>query len=277
MNTHNEKLFFFDKAKLLACATEYASAYQANEPFPHVVIDNFLPDDVAEKILGEFPTPESDTWQQKFEEPNTQHLKLACEDDTRIPDFTRHVLSQFNSSSMAEFVEILSGITGMIPDPHYRGGGLHQTLRGGNLGIHIDFNRYKRLELNRRVNILIYLNKDWKEEYGGHLELWNRDMTTCVKKVAPIFNRFAMFSTTGYSYHGHPDPLNFPPHMTRKSLALYYYTTAVADAETEVPHTTMFRKRPGETWKRGTREIIKDFIPPIVVRAVGHAKKRLKK
>ena len=276
MNT-NEPLFYFDKAKLLALAEEYKHTYQTNKPFPHVVIDNFLPTEVAERVLAEFPTPESDIWQQRFDDPNTQHLKLACEDDTRMPDFTRHVLSQFNSSSMAEFVEILSGIEHIIPDPHYRGGGLHQTMRGGNLGIHIDFNRYKRLDLNRRVNILIYLNKDWKPEYGGDLELWDKDMKHCVDRVPPVFNRFAMFSTTGYSYHGQPDPLKCPEGMTRKSLALYYYTNKTADAETEDPHTTVFMKRPGEKYTRTSKEVIKDFIPPVALRAAVDLKKRFKK
>jgi hypothetical protein len=275
--TNNPPLFFFDKSKLLALGEEYKDVYQKNDPFPHVVIDNFLPEEVVEKILAEFPTPDSSIWQQRFDDEDTQHLKLACEDDTRIPDFTRHVLSQFNSSTMAEFVEMLTGISGIIPDPHFRGGGLHQTLPGGLLGVHIDFNRYKRLSLNRRVNILIYLNKDWKEEYGGHLELWNRDMTKCEKKVAPLFNRFAMFSTTGYSYHGHPDPLRCPPGMTRKSLALYYYTTEVGDEETEIPHTTLFQKRPGEVRKRGMKDVAKDFIPPIAFKAVQRIRKSLKK
>lgn len=94
----SEPFFYFDKPKLLALAEQYKDAYQHNDPFPHVVIDNFLPTEVAERILAEFPKPDDDTvWQQRFEDANTQNLKLACEDDTRIPDFTRHVLSQFNS------------------------------------------------------------------------------------------------------------------------------------------------------------------------------------
>jgi Rps23 Pro-64 3,4-dihydroxylase Tpa1-like proline 4-hydroxylase len=274
MNT-DEKFFYFDKDALLALAHTHKDTYHTNVPFQHVVIDNFLPPQILEHVLAEFPHPDSEIWQQRFNNPDTQLLKLACEDETRMPDFTRHVLAQFNSAAMSEFVEILSGIKGIIPDPHYRGGGLHQTLRGGNLGIHLDFNRYKRLSLNRRVNILLYLNKDWKEEYGGYLELWDKDMAHCVSKVAPLFNRMVMFSTTGNSYHGHPDPLTCPLAMTRKSLALYYYTTEVGDGETETPHTTLFQKRPGEKSARPTKEIVKDFIPPIALRALQHVKNKI--
>jgi Rps23 Pro-64 3,4-dihydroxylase Tpa1-like proline 4-hydroxylase len=94
--------------------------------------------------------------------------------------------------------------------------------------VHADFNRHEKLNLDRRLNLLLYLNRDWKEEYGGHLQLWTRDMGRCVVKVLPVFNRCVVFSTTDFSYHGHPDPLTCPPGRTRKSIAMYYYTNGRA-------------------------------------------------
>src|SRR5581483_6543461 len=115
---------------------------------------------------------------------------------------------------------------GLIPDPYFTGGGLHQIERGGYLKIHADFDRHEKLGLQRRLNVLVYLNRDWDESYGGALELWDRAMTHPVVRVLPVFNRCVVFSTTDQSYHGHPEPLTCPPDRRRRSLALYYYTAA---------------------------------------------------
>jgi Rps23 Pro-64 3,4-dihydroxylase Tpa1-like proline 4-hydroxylase len=138
------------------------------------------------------------------------------------------------------FLEKLTGIAGLIPDPHLRGGGLHEIRQGGALGVHADFNFYKRLNLYRRLNLLIYLNANWAEEWGGHLELWDRTGKQCVQRVAPIFNRAVIFDTSNFSYHGHPHPLQCPPDRSRKSLALYYYTVEAPADEDRAPHTTLF-------------------------------------
>ena len=161
-------------------------------------------------------------------------------------DQTRLLLYQLNGSVFLQFLEQLTGIDGLIPDPYFGGGGLHQIERGGYLKVHADFNWHPKLRLDRRLNLLLYLNKDWKEAYGGHLELWSRNMTRCVQRILPIFNRCVIFSTTDTSYHGHPDPLRCPPSITRKSLALYYYTNGRPEQEQSAPHDTLFQERPGE-------------------------------
>ncbi|MGH2611796.1 MAG: 2OG-Fe(II) oxygenase, partial [Rhabdochlamydiaceae bacterium] len=98
--------------------------------------------------------------------------------------------------------------------------------------------------LDRRINVLVYLNKSWKDEYGGHFELWDRDMKNCVNKVPPTYNTMAIFSTTDFSYHGHPDPLQCPQDMSRKSLALYYYSNGRPAEEISLEkHTTLFQQR----------------------------------
>lgn len=188
-------------------------------------------------------------------------------------DATRMLLYSFNSSTFITFLEILTGIDGIIPDPHFEGGGLHQIERGGYLKMHVDFNRHNKMRLDRRLNLLIYLNKDWQEEYGGHLELWDRNMTQCVKKVLPVFNRFVVFSTNDFSYHGHPEPLTCPEDRSRKSLALYYYTNGrpaeeLADGNT---HSTIFMERPGEDLtekpKVTAKDLLKKLVPPILIDA----------
>ena len=182
---------------------------------------------------------------------------------------TRLLLYQLNSSIFVNFLEKLTGIKGIIPDPHFVGGGLHQIEKGGFLKIHVDFNKHKQMQVDRRLNLLLYLNKDWQEEYGGHFELWDRNMTECEAKILPIFNRCVIFNTSDFSYHGHPNPLNCPEDRTRKSLALYYYSNGRPAEEVSGQHSTLFRERPGEDLaqqqKVNNKQLLKKFIPPIVI------------
>ena len=153
-------------------------------------------------MLENFIEPTDGQW-KPFE--SRHELKQSCEDETRLLGSTRQLLAEFNSSTIIGFLEELTGVVGLCPDPHFRGGGLHQTERDGFLGIHADFNVDSRLRLDRRLNLLLYLNKDWEEYYGGHLELWNTGMTESVVKVLPVFNRCVIFNTTDTAFHGHPD------------------------------------------------------------------------
>lgn len=146
-----------------------------------------------------------------------------------------------------EYLENLTGYNGLIPDPHFRGGAFHSILRGGKLDVHADFNVDKRRMLRRCLNVLIYFNKDWDDSYNGHLELWDREMTACRQKIAPIFNRAVIFNTDSTSYHGHPDELLCPEDRTRKSIALYYYVSDPGVFDKSIKeHSTLWRssKRP---------------------------------
>ena len=226
--------FFFNEKKLNKIAEENAEKYQKAKPCPHIYIDNI-------------------------------------EETSLFPEHIREVLGEFNSAVFISFLEKLTGIEGLIPDPYYRGGGMHQIIPGGFLKVHVDFNWHKKLNLERRLNIIFFLNKNWKEEYGGHFELWNKEMTKSEVKVLPVFNRMAIFSTSEDSFHGHPDLLKCPEGMTRKSLALYYYTSPATENQTMAAdsHSTLFRTRPGEKLKkkknRSVKYILKQFVPPIVI------------
>jgi hypothetical protein len=235
---------FFERERLLALADSIKHAYEAARPFPHVVIDDFLPAKVAEAMLAEFPEPEEIEWEHSY--ADRLEVKLACADQTKFGLTIRYVLHELNSSAFVTFLERLTGVDGLIPDPHLSGGGLHQILPGGYLKIHADFNWYARMRVDRRLNLLLYLNREWSEDFGGHLELWNEQMTTCAKRILPIFNRCVIFSTTDHSYHGHPDPLTCPPGRARKSLALYYYSNGRPEHEHSPSHSTLFRERPME-------------------------------
>jgi Rps23 Pro-64 3,4-dihydroxylase Tpa1-like proline 4-hydroxylase len=251
--------FTFRRSELMPLADKLRAQFANAAPFPHVVIDDFLPPEALEPVLAEFPEPRDAEWQQ-FDNPH--EVKLALSDIENVGPATRQLLAEFNSQVFVEFLERLTGIESLIPDPHFVGGGLHQIRAGGYLKVHADFNRHERLNLDRRLNGLLYLNKDWQEDWGGHLQLWDKTMSRCEHKVLPVFNRFLLFATTDDANHGHPDPLTCPPDRARRSMALYYYTNGRPEQEVNADHSTLFKARPGEGWKANGRQILRRWVPP---------------
>jgi SAM-dependent methyltransferase len=223
---------YYDKAWMDKAIVSYHNA----DPFPHIVIDNFLPPNILDAVLEKFPKPDEIDW---YTFNNDNEIKLGSKNEVQIPQVTRNVLAELNSGYMLDWLEILTKVPGLIADTRLIGGGLHQIQRGGKLDIHVDFNIEQHTKMYRKLNLLIYLNKDWQDEWGGQLELWDEPKLNCIKKIAPVFNRCVLFNTNETSWHGHPHPLNTPEDITRKSLALYYYT--VGDEEDNVPaHDTVY-------------------------------------
>ncbi len=258
--------YSIDPDRLLRLGHELKDKYRTAQPFPHIAIDDFFPRDVVDAVHAEFPRPDQVAW-QKFD--NAQERKLASDKERALSPAARRLIWEMNSQVFLQFLEVLTGIPNLIPDPQLSGGGMHQIPRGGKLGVHVDFNKHGNYGLDRRLNLLLYLNKDWREEYGGHLELWDREMKNCVTKILPIFNRVALFSTTEYSWHGHPNPLACPEGWTRKSLALYYYTNGRPAEELADTHSTVFRTRPGEAPAAEKPKIgLRDFVPPVLMRGI---------
>jgi Rps23 Pro-64 3,4-dihydroxylase Tpa1-like proline 4-hydroxylase len=254
---------YFEPESLQAIAARLQTAYENARPFPHVVIDDFLPPEHLHAVVDELEGSGEISHTQQFD--NAEERKLATDDESRLPPTPRHLLTQFNSAVFIEFLECLTGIEGLIPDPHFTGGGFHEIKRGGFLKIHADFNRHRRLRLVRRINLLLYLNRDWREDYGGHLELWSTDMKTCEQRILPVFNRCVIFNTTDFSYHGHPEPLTCPDGASRRSLALYYYTSGRPGEEASDDHGTLFRPRPGEPARTQVRMLLRRLVPPIML------------
>jgi Rps23 Pro-64 3,4-dihydroxylase Tpa1-like proline 4-hydroxylase len=258
---------FLPLARMNELAASAYHTYIKAEPFPHIVFDNFFDPNLVDQVLAEFPQPGTIRWQQ-FD--NEREIKLASATESSFGPVTRLFLYHLNSITFLEFLSAITGIPNLISDPRFDGGGLHQIVRGGKLGIHADFNRHGAYNLDRRLNLLLYLNKDWREEWGGHLQLWNRDMSRCEARVLPIFNRVMIFGTTDFTYHGHPDPLQCPEGMTRKSLALYYFSNGRPAEEVSGAHSTIFRARHDGEFKltaaQRLRSVARDLLPPIIAR-----------
>lgn len=215
--------------------------YAAASPFPHAVIDELFPAGVLDAVLAEFPSPGEKSW-RTFDNP--MEKKSGFDYRSPVHDHLRNFLYFLNSAPMLEFLEALTGIGGLIPDPYFGGAGPHESPPGGFLKVHVDFNWHPKLKLDRRVNLLIYLNRDWRDEYGGHLELWDRTVERCERKILPAFHRAVVFNTTDFSYHGHPQPLRCPAGMSRKSISMYYYTAGRPEEERTDPHDTIFKETP---------------------------------
>jgi Rps23 Pro-64 3,4-dihydroxylase Tpa1-like proline 4-hydroxylase len=231
---------------LMRLAKEKHEEYITAEPFPNIYIDGLFQESFLNQVLEDFPDLSKGKGDKRYNDDN--QVKMASKGESRFTDNVKSLMHYLNSEPFLDFLSELTGIQALIPDPYFEGGGMHQIKSGGYLNIHADFNKHKITNLDRRLNVLLYLNKDWTDAYGGHFELWDTQMKGCVKKILPIFNRMAIFTTTDYSYHGLPNPLTCPPDRSRKSLALFYYTNG-RPAEDINPalgkHSTLFKQRAG--------------------------------
>ena len=266
---------FVDVERVKDKGKELQADYLAADPFPHVSIDDFLPARLLDACLAEFPAADdAATSLNRIQE----RLKRSFSPD-KLPPSCRQLFYSFNSRPFIQVVENISGIRGLIPDPHYLGAGFHEISQGGHLSVHADFNHHVPLNLERRINLLIYLNKDWKDEYGGQLELWDTEMQRCVKSYVPAFNRCVIFNTTSCSNHGNPRPVAHPAGVPRRSIALYYYT-ATWDG-TKRAHTTQFRVRPGTVDRPDrevrSRELLADWMPPVAYRELLRIRRRFQR
>jgi hypothetical protein len=266
-----------DPESLREMGERWHRAYSSNEPFPHIVIDDFFDSHTLSAVLAEVNALDRSRRYAKFVDRKTDHNKFAYFPEAVGPDTSR-LVNFLNSGPILSYMEQLTGIDNLIADPSYFGGGLHWIENGGFLEVHADFNHLKKYNLERRINLLLYLNENWKDEYNGQLELWDRKTMTKAKSVAPIFNRCVVFSTTKESLHGHPAPLATPPGIARRSLALYYYTNTWDPAEQA--HTTMYyisrRNKVKLRVSRIVRGFILDLIPPIFRKSFRAIKRLIK-
>lgn len=238
--------------------------YQSASPYPHIVIDDFLEPTAIKFAIEEFPPLEPERWNNYL---HVNERKFSNTDPNTWGPTLRRILEELNSPRFVRFVGNLLGVENLIPDPSLEGGGLHQSERGGFLNIHADFTVHPHNRTwQRRANILLYLNEDWKPEYGGDLEMWSADMKECVEKVSPIANRALIFTTDATSFHGHPEPMRCPEGIARRSLALYYFTIE----DDPLVRSTDYRSRPED----GARGIL-IFADKQMLRAYDWTKRRL--
>ena len=209
---------------MLQSPKSLAPHYATNKPFPHIVLKNIWDDEQLAQVADEC---------ERFEDWDEEKSfygsigKRACGTLAKLPPAVLGLVNYCNGPRFLSSLETLTGEIGLIPDPYLFGGGIHSTLNKGFLKMHADFNWHQRLKLYRRLNLLIYLNRDWDESWGGGLQLASvSDSGLEVGQIVmPNFNKTVIFTTTDISFHGHPDPMNLPPGRVRNSIALYYYVS----------------------------------------------------
>jgi Rps23 Pro-64 3,4-dihydroxylase Tpa1-like proline 4-hydroxylase len=228
--------------------TQYSSGY----PFPHIIIDDFLPEILIDKSLKEL-----NQFEYWGHDPNNWGVQVNkffspwCDDNIQDIDnyapVTKFILEYLNSKEVLNFLEELTGIPNLIADDTWVGGGVHKINSGGKLSIHSDYSVHPKNGLYRRINLLIYLNRDWEKSWGGSLQLWEKDMSKCVQDILPIFNRAVIFNTTQDAFHGHPHPLNTPEEISRYSFALYYFTKEKPEMDNFIEtHHAVWKDLPSE-------------------------------
>ena len=263
LTLHNTDGFLhFDQQQCREAGKALAESYQNAQPFPHIVIDNLLDLDLLRDVAANYPSLQG----KEYFDREQERLKSQFHAQEVSYGRTRNLLAELNSHAFLTFLQEMTGIKGLIPDPYFSGGGLHLTRAGGHLSVHADFNMHGKMKLERRLNLLVYLNDNWDESYGGNLELWDKAMTKREVSVLPILGRAVVFNTSLDSFHGQPDPVTCPPDRDRRSVATYYYTALpLGEAPTKI-RTTTFQKRPGSKdvtdWKIKSTHFIKDWVPP---------------
>ncbi|MFI5186751.1 MAG: 2OG-Fe(II) oxygenase [Chitinophagales bacterium] len=235
----------FDYDRWNSKLPELSKEYQQAQPYPHIVLENFLNEEILNRCVNEFnELNNTDGW---INYTHYNEKKRGLNKLDMLPATIKQTIEELNSPGFLQFLSTITGIKNLQKDDHLEGGGVHQSRRGGFLNIHADFTVHPHHpNWQRRINVLVYLNKNWSDDWGGKLELWDKQIKTCEKKISPVFNRCVIFNTDADSFHGHPEPMTCPEDQFRRSIALYYYTIE----QNPFRRATFYQTRPGDGNKK---------------------------
>ncbi len=229
-------------------APTLSARFAAARPFPHVVIDDLLEPAFADELVQALPDYRgAERLGNRFATVNEKH-KVQVTDPAKFPEPVARLLAELHSTPFLAQLGAITQVPHLEVDDRLIGGGLHVTGPRGRLDVHTDFNYVPDRERFRRLNLLLYLNRDWRPEWGGELELWNADMTRCEVSVAPVLGRCVIFETSTKSFHG-TTRVTCPPNEARRSFALYYYSHVPPVGFNDEFQGTVFKARPDEWWK----------------------------
>jgi len=215
---------------------ELEERYRAHPSYSLLEIKNFLPLEVVRDLAEELDNiPLEDC--KHFTRRGSQMYEHNKLDETPVADAVVHAL---HSSTFLNWLQKVTGSIDLIPDPHLIGAGYAKSFRGDSLKVHTDFNWNDDLRLHRKVNAIVYLNEDWKEEYGGHLEFWDTENKNMLSKIKPDAGNLLIWSYHNLAYHGYPEPMNCPENNPRKNLRLFYYVSNAKPDDKHPPHRSLY-------------------------------------
>lgn len=253
----------------IADAAVYRTSFLAGQPFPHVVFENLFSDTLLDMVSKEFDDLED--WKEL---KNTREATMRSRPAQALGPASQIYFDTVNSGRFIRFLADVTNIAGLVPDPLLRGGGLHESRPGGKFDLHLDFTKHPVTDLDNRLVMITYLNRNWLPEYGGALELWNVAENCCEKAIEPVFGRTILFYQSPTSLHGHPKPLTPPPGRTRRSVAAYYYSNGREDGLAAERYSTFFAPASGNLPASKVSRTMSYLLPPVLVDA-GRMAKRL--
>lgn len=254
MTNQNELKKLSAKLAEKITAARYGIEY-FQEPYKHLVLDDFLDESLAQVCFQNFPNLDNPCWEFANDKDIEIKYRTKWQSEFDIPEGIIDAVRLLNGADFLRAVSGLFKIEKLMPDPYFSGGGLNVTRKGGLLDVHVDGNYHDASGLNRRMNALLYLNPDWEPEWGGEFGIYDANGERCMKKIEPLFNRLVIFDSHDKSWHGLPDPVNFPEYSPRKSIILYYYTKSPRPESQIVidqPHSALWKKK-GVLDKRGNK------------------------
>lgn len=263
----NMNLKDFIRNSVLERTEELRDRFLGARPFRYLVIDDFLVGTVVDSMVREFPHPQQKDMINEYGDPSLKHTVTNVRG---IGGVYLEIDDMVASTEFGALLEKITGIRDLIYDPSYYGGGTHNNLSGQGMDPHVDFNLLDIPQLgtfHRRINAILYLNNDWREEYGGNLDLHSNPWeptTDKIIRVVPIKNRLVIFETNEVSWHGFlPVKSGIPHGVSRKSFAIYMYTKERPKEEVRPRHGTFYVPRiPIEILKEGdlvTRDVISEL------------------
>ena len=251
--------------KFLTQIVNLNNEFNNKKPFRYLIYDGFLKSEIAKEAYNNYPNIDANgkSWDgTTYLDQKNKFTKTKFEKNSIF----NKLFDEFNSDNFTSIISKITDINDLTGDSELFGGGLHQSINGAFLNVHVDYNFHPITKYHRRCNLIIYLNKNWKQEYNGHLELWDFTKSkkgNLIERISPEFNRAVIFETNEISYHGHPHPLITPKDVNRKSLALYYYTKDRPTNEISSEHNTIYKNTTGT---KGKINRLKSGIKAIIER-----------
>ncbi|MGU3537597.1 2OG-Fe(II) oxygenase [Methylobacterium sp. A54F] len=245
-----------------------ARTFVTAEPFEHIVIDGLFDKGLLREIASAAPHVMHEIGKSVADDNVQVHRTKSF---GKLSPAAKSYFYLVNSATFTNFLTRLTSVEDLIVDANLKGGGLHETRTGGHFKVHRDFEFHERTMLKNKLVVITYLNEDWQETYGGALELWSDKI--CCKKIYPVFGRTVIFMHGPRSLHGHPEPLNVPPGITRKSIASYYYVNPEAAFTRHTRTSSQFHGAHGAKSMGRLKSAVRQSTPPILWNLVRNWKK----